>query len=219
MKVVLTQDVPKVGDLGTIQDVKDGFARNFLIPQGLARIATPGMIRQVEERQEAERRRITQLEEEMRDLAAQIDGIRLEIHARVGEQGRLFGSVTSADIAGQLQEITGQEIDRRKVDLEAPIREVGEFTVPIRLVGRLVPQITVSVFDPNAPLLAADLYDDEDEIDEDDVYEMEVEGIEAEIDEIDVDDEDLIAVSQDEDDAEAADEDEAGEEDTEDDSA
>lgn len=205
MKVVLTQDVPKLGEIGTIQDVKDGFARNYLIPQGLARIATPGMIKQVEERQEAERRRIAQLEEEMRDLAAQIDGIRLEIHARVGEQGRLFGSVTAADIAAQLSEITGQEIDRRKVELEAPIREVGEFKVPVRLVGRLVPEITVNVFDPSAPLLAAALADDEEAEDADeDVYEMEVEGIEAEIDELDADADELIAAPEEADEAGAS---------------
>ena len=182
MKVILTQDVPKVGDLGTIQDVKDGYARNYLIPHGMARIATPGMIRQVEERQEAERRRIVALEDEMRDLAEQIDGIRLEIQARVGEQGRLFGSVTSSDIAAQLTQISGQDIDRRKVDLEAPIREVGEVTVPIRLVGRLAPTVTVSVFDPNAPIMAED--EEDEEVAEDDVYQVEVEGIEAEIEEI-----------------------------------
>ncbi|MEZ4522845.1 MAG: 50S ribosomal protein L9 [Thermomicrobiales bacterium] len=206
MKVVLTQDVPKVGDLGTIQDVKDGFARNFLIPNGMARIATPGMIRQVEERQEAERRRINALEEEMRDLAEQIDGIRLEIHARVGEQGRLFGSVTSSDIAEQLEQISGQEIDRRKVELEAPIREIGEFKVPVRLVGRLVPMVTVAVFDPAAPAVAAPA--EEEEVDEDDVYQVEVEGIEAETDQIAGAREELVvdeAPSIDESDADEAD--------------
>ncbi|CAN5813727.1 hypothetical protein BH23CHL2_BH23CHL2_13360 [soil metagenome] len=201
MKVVLTQDVPKVGDLGTLQDVKDGYARNYLIPNGLARIATPGVIRQVEERQDAEMRRIAALEDEMRDLAEQIDGIRLEIHARVGEQGRLFGSVTSSDIAEQLEEITGQEIDRRKIDLEAPIRETGEFSVPVRLVGRLIPTITVAVFDPNAPLAMPDFDDDdEDDTEESDVYQVEVEGIEAETDQIPGTQEDLIV---DEDEAEA----------------
>jgi large subunit ribosomal protein L9 len=185
MKVVLTQDVPKVGDLGTIQDVKDGFARNYLIPHGFARIATPGMIKQVEERQDAELRRIAHLEEEMRDLAGLIDGIRLEIHARVGEQGRLFGSVTAADIAERLSEITGHEIDRRKVELEAPLREVGEVRIPIRLVGRLVPEITVAVFDPAAPLLATPFEEDEYEDEEPETYEVEVEGIEAETQDLD----------------------------------
>jgi large subunit ribosomal protein L9 len=185
MKVVLTQDVPKVGDLGTIQDVKDGFARNYLIPHGFARIATPGMIKQVEERQDAELRRIAHLEEEMRDLAGLIDGIRLEIHARVGEQGRLFGSVTAADIAERLSEITGHEIDRRKVELEAPLREVGEVRIPIRLVGRLVPEITVAVFDPAAPLLATPFEEDEYEDEEAETYAVEVEGIEAETQDLD----------------------------------
>lgn len=184
MKVILTQDVPKVGDLGTIQDVKDGYARNYLIPHGMARIATPGMILQVEERQEAELRRISALEDEMRELAEQIDGIRLEIQARVGEQGRLFGSVTSSDIAEQLSEIAGQEIDRRKVDLEAPIRQIGEVSVPVRLVGRLAPTITVSVFDPSQPMLAVAEEEDEEEVDEEDVYQVEIEGIEAEVDQI-----------------------------------
>lgn len=203
MKVVLTQDVPKVGDLGTLQEVKDGYARNYLIPNGLARIATPGVIRQVEERQDAEMRRIAALEDDMRDLAEQIDGIRLEIHARVGEQGRLFGSVTSSDIAEQLEEITGQEIDRRKIDLEAPIRETGEFSVPVRLVGRLIPTITVAVFDPNAPLAVPDFDgDDEDGVDESDVYQVEVEGIEAETDQIPGTQEGLV-VDEDEADADA----------------
>jgi large subunit ribosomal protein L9 len=159
----------------------------------MARIATPGMILQVEERQEAERRRIAALEDDMRELAEQIDGIRLEIQARVGEQGRLFGSVTSSDIAAQLSEIAGSEIDRRKVELEAPIRQIGEFTIPVRLVGRLVPTITVSVFDPAAPMLAVEEEtDDEEEFDESDVYEVEVEGIEAEIDDVGAAAEELI---------------------------
>lgn len=165
MKIVLTQDVPKVGEMGTIQEVKSGFARNFLIPQGMAQIATPGMVKQVEQRQESERRRIAKLEEEMQELANTIEGTRLEIHTRVGEQGRLFGSVTSSDVAEQLSEVVGQEIDRRAIELDAPIRAVGEFKVQVRLVGRLIPTITVSVFDPTAPLTAADL-EEEDETDD-----------------------------------------------------
>lgn len=168
MKVVLTQDVPKLGEMGTIQEVKSGFARNYLIPNGMAQIATPGMVKQVEERQEAERRRIAKLEEEMQELSDQIQGTRLEIHARVGEQGRLFGSVTSSDIAERLSEAVGAEIDRRNVELEQPIREVGEFTVPVRLVGRLVPEITVAVFDPSAPMITTASEQDEDEDEEGD---------------------------------------------------
>ena len=163
MKIVLTQDVPKLGDAGTIQTVKDGYARNFLIPQGLAAMATPGMVKQVEERQRAEAKRIAKLEEEMQDLANRIAATQLEIVARVGEQGRLYGSVTSADIADRLAEQLGEEIDRRKVALDEPIRNVGDYEIPVRLVGKLAPTFKVRVYDPDAPALTAQTEETEDE--------------------------------------------------------
>jgi large subunit ribosomal protein L9 len=86
--------------------------------------------------------------------------MRLEMHARVGEQGRLFGSITSADIAEQLTAQLGEEIDRRKIDLDDPIRTVGEHEVVVRLVGRLTPKIIVAVSDPDAPVAAAESDDD-----------------------------------------------------------
>ncbi|MEX1159128.1 MAG: 50S ribosomal protein L9 [Thermomicrobiales bacterium] len=151
MKIILTQDVPKLGSSGTVQDVANGYARNYLIPQGMAVIATRGSIKQVEERQAAEARKIAKQEEELRGLSDRIQGMRLQIEARVGEQGRLFGSVTSADVAEKLAELVGEEIDRRRVDLDEPIRTVGEHLVTIRLVGRLQPTITVVVWDPENP--------------------------------------------------------------------
>ena len=151
MKIILTQDVPKLGASGTVQDVKPGFARNYLIPQGMAVIATKGSIKQVEERQASDARRIAKQEEEMRGLSERIQGMRLQIEARVGEQGRLFGSVTSADIAEKLSAQVGEEIDRRKIDLDEPIRTVGEHQVTIRLVGRLQPTVNVVVWDPENP--------------------------------------------------------------------
>ncbi|MEX2314645.1 MAG: 50S ribosomal protein L9, partial [Thermomicrobiales bacterium] len=151
MKIILTQDVPKLGSSGTVQDVANGYARNYLIPQGMAVIATRGSIKQVEERQAAEARKIAKQEEELRGLSDRIQGMRLQIEARVGEQGRLFGSVTSADVAEKLAELVGEEIDRRRVDLDEPIRTVGEHQVTIRLVGRLQPTITVVVWDPENP--------------------------------------------------------------------
>lgn len=163
MKVILTQDVPKLGDAGTIQNVADGFARNYLIPQGIAEMATPGVVKQVEERQAAEAKRIAKLEEEMRELAERIEQVRLEMHANIGEHGRLFGSITSSDIAEQLSEVLGEEIDRRKVELDAPIREVGEYQVEVRLVGKLVPKLTVHVFDPNAPAVTQEQSSESDE--------------------------------------------------------
>jgi large subunit ribosomal protein L9 len=144
MKVILIQDVPKLGSAGTIQDVANGYARNYLIPQGMATIATKGSIKQVEERQAAEAKRIAKQEEELRGLSERIQGTRIEIDARVGEQGRLYGSITSADIAERLSAAVGEEIDRRKIELDEPIRTVGEHEITVRLVGKLMPVITVA---------------------------------------------------------------------------
>jgi large subunit ribosomal protein L9 len=151
MKIILTQDVPKLGTAGTVQEVAPGFARNYLIPQGMAVIATKGSIKQVEERHAAEAKRIAKQEEEMRGLSERIHGMRVQLEARVGEQGRLYGSITAADIAEKLSELTGEEIDRRKVDLDESIRTVGEHQVTVRLVGRLQPTVTVVVWDPENP--------------------------------------------------------------------
>ena len=148
VKVILTQDVPKVGDAGTVQEVKPGFARNYLIPRGFAFAATTGSIKQVEERQAAEAKRIARQEEELRGLSERIQGTRVDIEVRAGEQGRLYGSVTAADVAERLTALIGEEIDRRKVDLDEPIRTLGDHEVTIRLVGRLQATVTVVTFDP-----------------------------------------------------------------------
>ena len=144
-KVILTQDVEHLGAAGTIQTVKEGFARNYLLPKKLAAIATPGTIKQVQERQAALERRIRKQEEELRSLGDRIAATTLTFTARVGEQGRLFGSITAAEIADELTRVVGEEVDRRKVALDEPIRSIGTHRVPIRLVGRLVPEVTVIV--------------------------------------------------------------------------
>lgn len=161
MKVILTEDVPKLGAAGTVQDVANGYARNYLIPQGMATIATRGSIKQVEERQAAEAKRIAKQEEELRGLSERIQGMRIEIEARVGEQGRLYGSVTGADIAERLSSALGEEIDRRKIELDEPIRTVGDHEITVRLVGRLMPVVTVAVFDPEASVEPAESGSDE----------------------------------------------------------
>jgi large subunit ribosomal protein L9 len=144
-KVILTQDVEYLGAAGTVQTVKEGFARNYLLPKKLAEIATPGTIKQVQERQAALERRIRKQEEELRSLGDKIAATTLRFTARVGEQGRLFGSITAAEIADELTRAVGEEVDRRKVALDEPIRTIGAHKVPIRLVGRLVPEVTVIV--------------------------------------------------------------------------
>lgn len=145
MKIILTQDVEKLGNAGTLQEVKPGFARNYLIPQGMAVPATAGMVKQVQERQAAEDRRIAKQEQAMQSLADRISGMRLTFTARAGDTGRLYGSVTNAEIAEQLSKELGEEIDRRKIEVPGGIHTVGEFPVIVNLVGRLKPQITAIV--------------------------------------------------------------------------
>jgi large subunit ribosomal protein L9 len=145
MKVVLRKDVEKLGEAGTVQTVADGFARNYLIPKGLAVLATSGELKVVAENTRVRDMKIARQERQLQDLADKISGQRLEFTARSGDQGRLYGSITAGDIAERLSTVVGQEIDRRKVVLADPIRSVGEHTVTVHLVGRLRPQVTVVV--------------------------------------------------------------------------
>jgi large subunit ribosomal protein L9 len=145
MKVVLRKDVEKLGDAGTVQSVADGYARNYLIPKGLAVVATTGELKVVAENARVKEMKTARQERQLQDLADKINGQRLAFTARSGEQGRLYGSITAGDIAERLTAAVGQEIDRRKVVLEDPIRHTGEHSVSVHLVGRLRPQVTVIV--------------------------------------------------------------------------
>jgi len=145
MKIVLRQDVPKLGEAGAVKEVSNGYARNYLIPQGLAVLATPGEVKTAEHNAAVKARKVAKQEEQLQALAAKIDGQRLEFTARAGEGGRLYGSITAGDIAERLSTTVGEEIDRRKVVLEEPIRSLGEHQVVVHLVGRLRPQVTVNV--------------------------------------------------------------------------
>jgi large subunit ribosomal protein L9 len=133
MDVILLQDVARVGRAGELCKVAPGYARNHLFPKGLAVLATEGAIKQLEQTQAVEAKRQKQLEEEARELASEIDGLTLTIHAKTGEKDRLYGSVTSSDIAEALEKETGRSIDRRKLELQEPIRQLGIYTVPVRL--------------------------------------------------------------------------------------
>ena len=145
MKVVLRQDVPKLGEAGTVQNVSNGYARNYLIPQGMAIVATPGEIKTAEHNQAVKARKVAKQEAQLQALADRIHGLALEFQARAGEQGRLFGSITAGDIAEQLSAKVGEEIDRRKVVLDEQLRTTGAHKVVVHLVGRLKPEITVTI--------------------------------------------------------------------------
>ena len=143
MKVVLRQDVPKLGEAGSIQEVKPGYGRNYLIPQGMAVLATSGEVKTAEHNAAVKARKVVRQEQLLQALADKISGKRLEFTVRAGEGGRLYGSITSAEVAEELAKVVGEEIDRRKVVLDEPIRTLGEHTVTVHLVGRLRPAITV----------------------------------------------------------------------------
>jgi large subunit ribosomal protein L9 len=144
MKVMLIKDVYKLGHAGDVKKVADGYGRNFLIPQGLAVLATAGALKQVERiKGQAEVRR-TSLNEELKDLSGQVNGVALDFIVKAGETGKLYGSITTQDVATALTEKVRFEIKRQQVDMQ-PIREIGEFTAHIRLTMDLVPVIKITV--------------------------------------------------------------------------
>ncbi|MCP5095730.1 MAG: 50S ribosomal protein L9 [Chloroflexi bacterium] len=144
MKVLLKVDVDNLGMAGEVQSVADGFGRNFLIPQGLAVAASPSMMKQAERwRKKAETRR-EELRAEFEALSAKINAVSLTFTARAGDNGRLFGSITTSQIADALNKDLGTDIDRRKVGIE-PLRQLGEHQVVVRLSGDYQPEITVTV--------------------------------------------------------------------------
>ena len=145
LRIVMRQDVEKLGEKGSVQTVSDGFARNYLIPRGFAVLATPGELRMVEENRIVQDRKLAKQEQAQRSVSDKINGMRLTFTARAGTQGRLYGSVTAGDIAERLSAAAGGEFDRRKVILEDPIRSLGEHKVVVHLVGRLRPEIVVVV--------------------------------------------------------------------------
>jgi large subunit ribosomal protein L9 len=144
MKVLLLKDVYKLGRAGDIKKVADGYGRNFLIPQGLAMLATAGALKQVEKiRSQAQVRR-TELNSELKDLAAQIKGLSLVFNAKAGETGKLYGSITTQDVANAITEKVRYEVKKQQVDMQ-PIRVLGEYTVHVRLTMDLVPEVKVIV--------------------------------------------------------------------------
>lgn len=154
MKVLLRQDVENVGFAGEVHKVAPGYGRNYLIPRGLAVVATPNAMKQAESwRKRAEARR-AELHAEYATLSARIQEVTLTFTARAGETGKLYGSITTAQIADALNERLGTEIDRRKVGDE-PLRQLGEHKVVVRLSGDFHPELTVLIEDENAPRAAA----------------------------------------------------------------
>jgi large subunit ribosomal protein L9 len=144
MKVLLKQDLDNIGLAGEVHKVSNGYGRNFLLPQGLAVVASPSMMKQAEAwRKKAEARR-AELRAEYEALSAKIEEVRLTFTARAGETGKLYGSITTSQIADDLNEKLGTDIDRRKVGIEQ-LRQLGEHKVVVRLSGDFQPELTVVI--------------------------------------------------------------------------
>jgi large subunit ribosomal protein L9 len=145
MKVVFIEDVPDVARAGEVKEVKAGYGRNFLLPRGLAILATPGALKQVESLRQAEARHQAQSDEEAQAIAEVLNDFSLTLKARAGSRGRLYGAITSAVIAQEIQTQTGCQVNKRKIKLEEPIHQLGEYEVAIRLTKELAPKLKVIV--------------------------------------------------------------------------
>jgi large subunit ribosomal protein L9 len=133
MKVYFLKEVAGTAHAGEVREVAAGFARNYLLPQGLAVPADDKMVEQIRQREEATRRRAEKALTDARDVSARLRKLTVTIYAKTGEAGRLFGSVTNADIAQQLKREAGLEIDKRKIAVEPPIKSLGPHEVQIEL--------------------------------------------------------------------------------------
>lgn len=140
MKLILTQEVDGLGAAGDIVDVKDGYGRNFLLPNGVAIVWTKGAEKQITQIKRAREAREVRGLEHAQELKEQIEGLDIKLPVRAGEQGKLFGSVTVADIAGAIRSAGGPLVEKRSITLSKPIKSIGSHKVSIRL----HPEVAVS---------------------------------------------------------------------------
>jgi large subunit ribosomal protein L9 len=146
LKVILRQDVPELGQSGDIVTVKPGYARNFLLPRGMAFEATGANIKQLEDEKRRGEAKSKQQYLEARRRATQLENVSLTFAANAGEEGKLFGSITSSDIADRLKEQNLDfEVDKRDIELEEPIKSLGVYNVSIRLHTDVKPEIKIWV--------------------------------------------------------------------------
>jgi large subunit ribosomal protein L9 len=145
--VILRQNVPNLGEAGDLVTVKPGFARNYLLPRGLAFEATQGNIRRLEDERKRGEERAKRDFLEARRVSSALESVSLTFNARAGEESKLFGSITAADIAEKLNSEAGLgfKVDRRQIELEEPIKSLGVFSVPVRLHSDVKPEIKVWV--------------------------------------------------------------------------
>lgn len=145
MKVLFKKDVQDVARAGQVKDVADGYARNFLIPRGLAVAATSNALKQVADLQAVAVRHAAEEEQVARELKDRLEAQPIVIEAKAGSQGRLYGSVTTADVAGAIQRQVGASVDRRDLEIADPVRQVGSYQVAARLHRAVTATVTIEV--------------------------------------------------------------------------
>lgn len=155
MKVMLLKDVYKLGHAGDVKKVADGYGRNFLLPQGLAVLATPGALKTVEKIREKAAVERANLNKEMGGLAERLAGVELQFVSKAGETGKLYGSITSQMVIDELNKVLGTNLNRHQVEIE-PIRTLGEHIAIIRLTVDLNPRVKVMVYREGETIKPAD---------------------------------------------------------------
>ena len=145
MQVILVQDVPNVGRVGDVKSVADGYARNYLIPRGLAKPATPGELKQAQQHKRTAAKQALRDLENAQTMAERLSKMTLVFQARAGEGTKLYGSITSANIAERIAQELGRDFDRRQVQLDESLRQLGTHRVPIRLMADIVPEVIVVI--------------------------------------------------------------------------
>mgnify|MGYP001167689747 FL=1 len=150
MKVVFLKNVPKVAKLGEIKEVTDGYGRNFLIPKKLAVLAAPGVTDNLEAQSRAQAKKQSQIEAKLIEMAKKLDNKEVILKAKAGSKDRLYGRVTNADIAAELNRTTGVAVDKRKIELAEPIRELGSYEIVIKLSKDIMFKIKITVTEEGA---------------------------------------------------------------------
>ncbi len=147
MKVILTQDVKAQGKKGQLINVSDGYARNFLLPKGLAVEADAGAMNDLKNKESSRLHKIEQEKEAARETAKKLESVSVKLQSKAGVDGRLYGSVTSLEIAEQLEKQHGIKVDKRKIQLNEPLKTFGVHTIPVKLYTEIMGKINVVISD------------------------------------------------------------------------
>lgn len=145
MKIILTNEVSGLGAAGDVVEVRDGYARNYLIPRRVAIRWTKGGEKDVEQIRRARKIHEIATIEQANEVKARIEGVTVRLKVRAGDQGRLFGSVTPADIAGAVKDAGGPQIDKRRIEVGAPIKTLGSHQISVRLHAEVAAKVDVAV--------------------------------------------------------------------------